>query len=106
MKLNFYYQFKYILRFVFIEREITELFTEVPDHRIVKKCDNKLHWHLDFTFKEDASRSRKGNAPDNLNILRKIALQRVSLQKDKLSKKKRQYKASKNNSYIEEIIKI
>ena len=34
--------------------------------------ENKLHWHLDVTFKEDASRSRKGFAPQNLNILMKM----------------------------------
>ena len=68
--------------------------------------ENKLHWHLDVTFKEDASRSRKGNAPENLNILRKIALQRVNLQKDKLSKKKRRFKAAMNTNYIKEILRI
>jgi predicted transposase YbfD/YdcC len=37
--------------------------------------ENNLHWALDVTFKEDDSRARLENAAENLNILRKQALQ-------------------------------
>jgi predicted transposase YbfD/YdcC len=37
--------------------------------------ENNLHWMLDVTFKEDDSRARAENAAENLNILRKQALQ-------------------------------
>lgn len=67
--------------------------------------ENALHWHLDVTFNEDACRSRTGNAPLNLNIMRKMALHRISRQKDKLSLKKRRYKASMNTDYLEKIVK-
>ena len=36
--------------------------------------ENGLHWTLDVLFAEDASRARKDNAPENLAILRKLAL--------------------------------
>lgn len=36
--------------------------------------ESQLHWQLDVTFREDASRARKDNSPLNLNILRKQAL--------------------------------
>ena len=36
--------------------------------------ENQLHWCLDVIFHEDASRARKGNAPRNLNVMRKVAL--------------------------------
>jgi predicted transposase YbfD/YdcC len=68
--------------------------------------ENQLHWHLDVTFNEDASRARSQNAPENLNILRKIALQRITQMKDKLSKKKRRYRASLNNDYLKELLHI
>lgn len=68
--------------------------------------ENHLHWHLDITFKEDASRARKGFAPQNLSILRKIALHRISQVKDKLSLKKRRYRASLNNDYLIKIIQF
>ena len=66
--------------------------------------ENLLHWHLDITFKEDANRARSGFAPQNLNILRKMALHRISNMKDKLSLKKRRYRASMNLKYLEKII--
>jgi predicted transposase YbfD/YdcC len=36
--------------------------------------ENQLHWVLDVIFNEDGNRSRKDNAPENLAILRKLAL--------------------------------
>jgi predicted transposase YbfD/YdcC len=39
--------------------------------------ENSLHWSLDVTFREDDSRARLENAPENLNILRKQALQLI-----------------------------
>ncbi|MDR2891804.1 MAG: ISAs1 family transposase [Deltaproteobacteria bacterium] len=36
--------------------------------------ENSLHWRLDMTFKEDASRIRKDNAPENLAMIRRTAL--------------------------------
>jgi len=66
--------------------------------------ENHLHWHLDVTFNEDASRARSGNVPLNLNILRKIALQRISNMTDKISKQKRRFRASLNNEYLKEVL--
>ena len=68
--------------------------------------ENHLHWHLDITFKEDASRARSGYAPQNLSILRKIALHRIAQMKDKLSLKKRRYRASLNNDYLLTLIQV
>jgi predicted transposase YbfD/YdcC len=36
--------------------------------------ENQLHWVLDVAFREDASRVRKGHAPENLGLVRRIAL--------------------------------
>lgn len=36
--------------------------------------ENRLHWVLDVNFGEDACHLRKDNAPQNLSLLRKIAL--------------------------------
>jgi predicted transposase YbfD/YdcC len=36
--------------------------------------ENSLHWVLDVTFNEDQSRIRKGNAPQNIAIIKHIAL--------------------------------
>lgn len=36
--------------------------------------ENQLHWMLDVAFNEDGDRTRKDHAPENLAILRKLAL--------------------------------
>jgi predicted transposase YbfD/YdcC len=36
--------------------------------------ENRLHWVLDVTFREDASRIRKGHEPENFSLLRRMAV--------------------------------
>lgn len=43
--------------------------------------ENKLHWVLDVCFGEDQSRIRKGNAPRNMAIVRKTALNLLQIVK-------------------------
>jgi predicted transposase YbfD/YdcC len=43
--------------------------------------ENRLHWRLDVTMNEDQDRTRLGNAPHNLAVLRRMALN--VMQKDK-----------------------
>ncbi|MFO1045852.1 MAG: ISAs1 family transposase [Planctomycetaceae bacterium] len=38
------------------------------------RIENSLHWVMDVTFTEDASRIRRGNAPEIAAILRRLAL--------------------------------
>ncbi len=68
--------------------------------------ENQLHWHLDVTFKEDACRARKGFASQNLSVLRKVALHVVSEQKDKLSMKRRLYKAALDINYLKKLLEF
>lgn len=68
--------------------------------------ENRLHWHLDVTFREDACRARKDYSATNLNILRKFALAIVSQYKDKLSLRKRLFKAALNIDYLKKLLKI
>jgi len=66
--------------------------------------ENHLHWHLDVTFAEDDSRITVKNAPINMNILRKIALQIVKRKDDNNSLKKRRFRASLNQDYLTQLI--
>jgi len=43
--------------------------------------ENKLHWTLDVTFREDESRLRQGCAAENLSRLRRIALNMLKQEK-------------------------
>ena len=47
--------------------------------------ENRLHWHLDVSFREDACRVRKDHAPENFSRLRRIALN--LLQNEKTNKR-------------------
>jgi predicted transposase YbfD/YdcC len=62
--------------------------------------ENNLHWMLDVVFSEDQSRTRKGNAPENMTTLRKMALQLLNQQTDKQSIKSRRKIAAWNNDYL------
>lgn len=66
--------------------------------------ENQLHWNLDVTFKEDASRSRKGYAAQNLSSIRKLALQVVKGHNDKRSLRKRRFRAALSQDYLMELL--
>jgi predicted transposase YbfD/YdcC len=48
--------------------------------------ENKLHWVMDVTFREDHSRKRLGNSAFNFNIITKMALKILEKNKGNLSK--------------------
>jgi predicted transposase YbfD/YdcC len=65
--------------------------------------ENRLHWSLDVSFREDACQVRKGRAPENLNILRKIALARLRatpVAKKRSSIKRKSFKALINPQFL------
>ncbi|MFT6742254.1 MAG: putative transposase YbfD/YdcC [Paraglaciecola sp.] len=66
--------------------------------------ENNLHWALDLVFREDDCRVLKGNAPENLNTLRKIALEILSGCSSKDSLKVRRKNAGWDNGYAYELI--
>lgn len=66
--------------------------------------ENQLHWNLDVTFREDASRARKGYAAQNLSAIRKLAMQIIKGHNDKRSIKKRRFCASLSQDYLNEIL--
>ncbi len=69
--------------------------------------ENKLHWNLDVSFSEDASRKRIKNAAQNYSILLKIAL---NLLKNEKSEKQgivgKRLKAGWNEEYLLKVLNI
>jgi predicted transposase YbfD/YdcC len=67
--------------------------------------ENSLSWVLDVTMNEDRSRIRKDHAPENMALLRRLALNLVKkAQLPKSSVRRRIKKAGWDNSFLEAIL--
>ena len=62
--------------------------------------ENQLHWVLGVAFDEDAARSRKDKAPQNLAILRKLALNLIRHSPDKGSIKGKVKRAGWDDAFL------
>ncbi len=63
--------------------------------------ENSLHWSLDVTFNEDACRVRTGHAPQNLSLLRRLALNALNLEQSfKRSNRQKSKRAAMDNNYM------
>ena len=66
--------------------------------------ENQLHWCLDVAFEEDQSRIRSGHAPENMTLMRKIALNLLSKESSKVGKKAKRLKAGWDNDYLLKVL--
>jgi predicted transposase YbfD/YdcC len=63
--------------------------------------ENGLHWTLDVTWNEDACRVRTGHGPQNLALLRRIALNALNLEQScKRSNRQKSNRAAMDNNYM------
>lgn len=83
-----------------------------PDSRAVANVirshwgiENQLHWCLDVTFNEDGCRVRTGNAAENFNVVRKIAMNLLKTNTSrKLTVAKKRQLAGLNDRYLAEVL--
>jgi predicted transposase YbfD/YdcC len=69
--------------------------------------ENSLHWVLDVVMREDDSRVRKDNAPDNLAMLRHIALNLLKQEKTlKRGVAGKRLKAAMNPDYLLKVVSV
>lgn len=67
--------------------------------------ENNLHWMLDVVFNEDESRIRKDNAPENMAVVRHLALNLLKQDTSvKLSMSKKRVKAGLDEEYLERVL--
>lgn len=85
-----------------LSHEAQELSQSIRGHGSI---ENQLHWVLDVEFNEDSSRIRKDNTPENLAIIRHIALNLLKQDKtEKGSIRSKRNRAGWDNNYLLEIL--
>ena len=66
--------------------------------------ENRLHWRLDVTMNEDQDRTRLGNGPHNLAILRHMALNAMQKEGSKGSLRGKIKRAGWEDAYLSKLL--
>jgi predicted transposase YbfD/YdcC len=66
--------------------------------------ENSLHWVLDMAVDEDRARTRKDNGPENLTILRKLALNVLQSARKDLSIRRKRKRAGWSDDFARTIL--
>lgn len=67
--------------------------------------ENGLHWQMDVTFGEDASRIQKRHGGENFALLRRLALGLLKQHPSKESIRCKRYQAAMDAAFLEEVLK-
>jgi predicted transposase YbfD/YdcC len=66
--------------------------------------ENRVHWVLDVTFREDHSRVRTGNAAQNFAVLRHIALNLLRQEPSRGSINTKRFRAALDEQYLLKVL--
>ena len=67
--------------------------------------ENRLHWILDVVFRDDLARLRTGHGPENMAIIKHMAINLVRQAKPTTSLKNRRKLAAWNPDYLETLLR-
>lgn len=62
--------------------------------------ENQMHWLLDVVLHEDASRARKDHGPENLAILRRLALNLIQTHPERISMRQKVKRAGWDDAFL------
>ena len=88
---------------------ISSLKTDNDFNRYIRshwEVENKLHWVLDMTFREDEQRKRANHAAANFAIVRKIGLNLLKKDPGKGSLRTKRLRAAWNKEYLISLFKM
>lgn len=68
------------------------------------EVENKLHWSLDVTFREDECRARAGYSAENFSLLRQFALNLIKLEPSKKAIRRKQNLAGWDESFLVKVL--
>lgn len=67
--------------------------------------ENRLHWSLDVTFREDTLRNRVGHSAENLSRIRRLALNLLRQEKScRVGAKGKRLKAAVDPNYLLKVL--
>jgi predicted transposase YbfD/YdcC len=66
--------------------------------------ENRMHWLLDVLFDEDASRARKDHGPENLAVLRRLALNIIRSHPAPISMRQKVKRAGWDDAYLLDLL--
>jgi predicted transposase YbfD/YdcC len=84
-----------------LEKDVTLFAKAVRQHW---EIENSVHWVLDIGFREDESRMRTGHAPENMAVLRHIALNVLRNDETRLGMKNKRLKAGWSTDYLTHLL--
>lgn len=92
-----------VVRYYLLSRYLTpkQLLQAARSHWSI---ENQLHWMLDVNFNEDACRARMDNAPENLAILHRLAINIIRNHPDPISMRQKIKRAAWEDSYLAAIL--
>jgi predicted transposase YbfD/YdcC len=67
--------------------------------------ENRLHWVLDVVFRDDLARLRTGHGPENMAVVKHMALNLLRRARPTASLKNRRKRAGWNTAYLEALIR-
>jgi predicted transposase YbfD/YdcC len=66
--------------------------------------ENSFHWVLDVTFREDDSRIRTGDSPQNMAVFRHLALNILKQDPSRMSLKQKRFRAGLDDAFLFELL--
>jgi len=66
--------------------------------------ENGLHWVLDVIMNEDQARNHKDHGPQNIALLRRLALKLAKLDGSKESLKAKLYRAALSDTFLTRLL--
>lgn len=89
---------------------LSSLTVEAPDFQLLIRrhwgIENRLHWVLDVTFREDHSRKRTQQAAANFALIRKTALNLLRAIPDKISLQRKRNNCALSDEYRQRCLQI
>ncbi|MFL5801732.1 MAG: ISAs1 family transposase [Roseiflexaceae bacterium] len=70
------------------------------------QIENQLHWRLDVIMDEDDAHIRMNHGPENMAVLRHMAINLLKHEPSKMSIQSKRLQAACNNEYLEKVIKV